>query len=60
MKTVKFDLFGSPIKPRPKCKNCGKDDNQHKAVTRECPLGTKHRTLGYSSYGRTVFEAKKP
>lgn len=53
----KLDLFGEPIKPRPKCKHCGKVDWDHRSKTRECPAGAKHRTVGYTSFGPTTFEA---
>jgi len=55
MKAIKRDLYGNPIKPRPKCANCGKEDWHHRAKTHECPKGRKHRVMGYMEYGPEVF-----
>lgn len=58
VKVVKTDLLGNPIRPRPICAKCGKPAADHRAGTRECPVGQKHRTVGYTNYGPGVFEAK--
>lgn len=42
-----------------KCKNCGKPKGEHNATTQECPKGTKHRTLGYTTFGPGKFEPKE-
>lgn len=41
------------------CKNCGKPENDHQSSTKDCPVGKKHRTLGYSQFStQTKFEEK--
>ena len=42
----------------PKCFVCGRPRGDHKARTLNCPVGTKHRTMGYSFYGITVYIPK--
>lgn len=39
----------------PKCLHCGKPRSQHRAGARNCPVGTRHRTLGYTQFGNTTF-----
>jgi len=47
--------------PQPRCKHCGKLLADHNGKTRACPLGEKHRTIGYTQYSaKTVFEPKPP
>lgn len=43
------------------CENCGKKSGEHRASNQACPLGKKHRTLGYCQYYENgqVFEPKK-
>ncbi len=39
-----------------KCAVCGRMAVEHTAVGRHCPVGAKHRTLGYTQFNhRTVF-----
>jgi len=38
-----------------KCKNCGKSKGDHKAETLNCPIGRKHRVLGYTSFSEKTF-----
>lgn len=33
-----------------KCKHCGKSEGNHDARHQRCPLGAKHRTLGYTQF----------
>jgi hypothetical protein len=33
-----------------KCKNCGKPRDHHKAGDQACPLGKRHRTMGYTAF----------
>ncbi len=37
------------------CKNCGKTAMLHRAKDQACPLGSRHRALGYTSYYREQF-----
>lgn len=39
----------------PKCLHCNKPRTAHTSVLAECPVGSKHRTLGYTQYGPTIF-----
>lgn len=41
----------------PKCSECGKKKSYHKAVSENCPTGSKTR-IGYTSYGSTTFKEK--
>lgn len=42
-----------------KCANCGKPRDQHNALTKACPIGRKHRTIGYTQYSaRQAFRPK--
>lgn len=45
--------------PPPKCAVCGKPRSNHRAHTFQCPLGRKHRVMGYTDYHATnVFVEK--
>lgn len=52
------NIFGEEMQSITKCRHCGKPRMEHKAVTRECPKGMKHRTVGYTYFGPEKFEAK--
>jgi hypothetical protein len=55
---VKYDLDGKPIRIK-KCAHCGKPKGDHQARGYHCPIGFKHRTLGYNMYHATkVFTEK--
>lgn len=42
-----------------KCRHCKKAQNNHSAADKSCPLGKKHKTLGYIQYStKTKFEAQ--
>jgi hypothetical protein len=44
-----------------KCAHCGKTRGNHNAMTKACPLGQKHRTVGYTAFHPTkTFTPKKP
>ena len=45
------------FEPQPiiRCKNCGKPKDHHNATTKGCPIGKKHRTLGYTAFSETKF-----
>ena len=40
-----------------KCKHCGKAEDVH-ASKGNCPIGHKHRSLGYCQFADTVFAPK--
>lgn len=43
-----------------KCKNCGKPGYLHNTVTKACPIGKRHRTVGYTQYHAVnKFEPKE-
>jgi hypothetical protein len=43
---------------RTRCLHCKKMHCEHNAKTRACPMGSKHRTLGYNQFHPTnVFKA---
>ena len=43
-----------------KCRYCGRRRDEHLAQTLHCPLGHKHRILGFTSYHRSqTYEPKK-
>jgi hypothetical protein len=46
-------------KPQPKCVSCGKPKNEHQSKTTACPIGSKHRVLGYTQYSGVSFFAEK-
>jgi hypothetical protein len=54
----KLDLYGNKIIVV-KCIYCGKIEGHHKAATYNCPMGTKHRSLGYTSYNKEHTFTKK-
>jgi hypothetical protein len=39
----------------PKCLHCRKVEADHSASSRSCPIGRRHRTLGYTQFGQTKF-----
>ncbi len=39
----------------PKCLHCRKPRSLHTATQAFCPIGSKHRTLGYTQFGSTTF-----
>lgn len=42
-----------------KCVHCGKPTTDHLAANLACPVGTKHRTIGYTQYhSHHHYEAK--
>ena len=42
-----------------KCAHCKKRRGEHQARTLACPVGTKHRTVGWTSYSVTkVYEPR--
>jgi len=44
----------------PKCKYCGKKKSDHLAKTANCPIGSKHKSVGYTSYHKSqTFKSKK-
>lgn len=43
-----------------KCQWCGKPEEHHLAKSQACPIGKKHRTLGYTAYHRTQWFTPKP
>lgn len=58
-KKERLDIFGEPLIEVPKCKNCGKPRYNHRASDKACPVGRKHRSLGYTSYNHSsVYEPK--
>jgi hypothetical protein len=57
--TSKLDLYGKPLVVE-RCLYCGKVQGEHKANTRHCPEGRKHRTFGYSYFHATnTFTPKR-
>ncbi len=53
------DLNGNPI-VIVKCMHCGKVRGDHRAKTFQCPMGIRHRTLGYTTYHPTNVFTPKP
>jgi hypothetical protein len=49
----------SKVKPR-KCKKCGRDEGCHKSKTMHCPIGLRHRVVGYTSFHCTDTFTPKP
>lgn len=37
-----------------KCVNCGKPEAHHNARGKYCPIGQRHRTMGYTQYSHTM------
>ncbi len=45
---------------RVKCSHCGKWRSDHNAMTKACPIGSKHRTVGYTQYHTTQVFSPNP
>ncbi len=59
-KTADLGVNLNPPKPI-KCVNCGRFKYDHLAKTYHCPVGSKHRTFGFTSFHKTdVYEPKPP
>lgn len=46
-------------RPAPKCQFCGKPKGDHTGKTGRCPIGSKHRTLGYTQFHQHSFYVPK-
>jgi len=43
-----------------RCKHCNLWKDQHNSSNLACPIGSKHRTLGYTQYSETTkYESKQ-
>jgi hypothetical protein len=51
----KLDIYGNPIIPIPKCKNCGREKDDHKAETLNCPA-SRHKFTWF--YPNQFYEPK--
>lgn len=64
MKDIKLThcpFTGKPFFEIPKCANCGKDKNNHKADGKNCPIGTAHRKIGYTQFSKEkIYSPKMP
>ena len=58
---INLNLDGKPVQKEPKCAICGKPKSSHNYYDRGCPIGVKHRTLGYTQFSkRDSFTLKEP
>jgi hypothetical protein len=58
---INLNLDGKPVQKEPKCAICGKPKSSHNYYDRGCPIGVKHRTLGYTQFSsKTKFTPKEP
>lgn len=58
---MELETVSKPITKRvqKRCRHCGKDVGNHKAISFACPTGVKHRSLGYTQFhARQFYEAK--
>jgi hypothetical protein len=37
------------------CLNCRKAESEHNAIDSACPMGKKHRVLGYMQYHKDIW-----
>jgi hypothetical protein len=46
-------------KAKERCKHCGNLKEDHNGKTKACPIGQKHRTVGFTQFSeKAVFEIK--